>query len=595
MRRNNFRAALVVTISALVVSACGLGSNLAPAGSAGATSLPISGTVADGYVAGARVFLDKNANGVFDTEEPSALTDGSGKFLLAGTSTKDLATYRLIAIVPKTAVDADVGGAVPNAYYLTFPKGGPNPPFVSPLSTLVDMKMNVSGLSLDEAFAGVINDLGVQMPAGTAAVDVLDADFVAISGVWGGGATQVAQKIKRISRVMVNGLGRALDTARTTMNVAGDNADSPNPVNEVQRFKLVMVNVLDQLDAVLASASSLPVSPTQADVDTQGALLQTVFLGQNLKTQSMIVGQVTQPLDIVVPSMALNDMPPDDVYAMRGRGAQQYDLARLFTTRTGEVATIASSDPRGGAPASSAMSLLSTASAAGWIAAKGLFGSPWFDGARLTSATTGGTVALTDGPGFRLTAAKYNLAGKSMEYVLVNNAVTALNGFQVGGAFPGGSEAFRLSFIALEDTYLLPENSLKTPELSIASFLAAYPTNSTFYYAPGDGNLRMQFDAGGAIWFFDTDGNRLAPDGQWKIETVRGKDLLKLAVIPEHFKVQKMGLGGEEEPFVALDNDGQARFGVLIRKGATLNFDGHVFNKTAINAINAANGYAPIP
>lgn len=593
MRRNNFRAALVVTISALVVSACGLGSNLATSGSTSA-SVPISGTVADGYVSGARVFLDKNANGVFDIDEPSVLTDGSGKFLLTGTSTKDLATYRLIAIVPNTATDADVGGAVPNAYYLTFPKGGPNPPFVSPLSTLVDMKMNVSGLSLDEAFAGVINDLGVQMPAGTAAVDVLDADFVAISGVWGGGATQVAQKIKRISRVMVNGLGRALDTARTTMNVAGDNADSPNPVNEVQRFKLVMVNVLDQLDAVVGAAANLPVSPTQANIDAQGALLAPAFLGNNLTTQSMIVGQVSQPLDFSVSSMAFNDMP-DDVYAIRGRAGQQYDLARMYTTRVGDATTIASADPRGGQVANGSVTLMSTDNPASWLVGSALFDSPWLDGARLTTAATGGVLALSNGPGFRVTAAKYNLAGKSLEYALLSNGLTSANGFQVAGVFPSGSEAFRLTFLAREDSYVLMESVLVPDHVSLTNLLAAYPTNSTFFFAPGDGNVRMQFDAGGAVWFFDANGNRLSPDGQWQMETVRGKELLRLVVIPEHIKIGLMGLGAKDEPFLAMGNAGKVSMGVLIRKGSTFNFDGYVFNKTAINAINAANSYAPIP
>lgn len=594
MQVNHLRAALAVTISVLLVSACGLGSNLAPS-STTSVSAPISGTVADGYLAGARVFLDKNANGVFDIDEPSALTDGSGKFVLTGTSRNDLASFRLIAIVPKTASDADVGGFVPNAYYLTFPAGGPNPPFISPLSTLVDMKMKVAGLTLDEAFVGILNDLGVQMPGAVTAADALDADFVAIAGVWGGGATQVAQKIKRVSRVLVNGLGRALDAARTTMNVAGDNADSPNPVNEVQRFKLVMVNVLDQLDAVVAAAESLPVSPTQAHVDAQGALLAPAFLGQNLKTQSMIVGQVAQPLDAVVSSISLNDMPDDGVYAIRGRSGPQYDLARMFTSRAGDAVTIASVDPRGGQVVSSSVSLLSTDSASSWISAHGLFDSPWFDGARLTTASTGGVLALPNGPGFRLSAAKYNLAGKSLEYALLGNGLTSANGFQVGGAFPAGSEAFRLTFLAREDSYVLLENLLIPDHVSLGSFLAAYPTNSTFYFAPGEGKLRMQFDAGGAVWFFDLNGNRLAPDGQWRTETVRGKDLLRLLVIPEQFKIGLMDLGAKDEPFVALDNAGKLRMGVMIRRGSSLSFDGLVFNKTALNAINAANAYAPVP
>lgn len=598
MRGKNLHTALIVTLTALVLAACGLGSSLPPNSGGGSSATPIAGTVADGYVTGARVFLDKNANGILDPGEPNEVTGGSGTFHLSDTSVADLASYRLIAIVPKNAQDSEAG-AVPNAYYLTYPKGGPDSPFISPISTLVDMKMKVSGLSLEESFASVMIELGIQLPADIGVEDALNADFVATSGIWGAANTQVAQEIHRISRVLANGLGQALDAARTIMNVAGDTADSPNPANEVQRFKLVMSNVLANLDTVAASASSLAatVSPSQNDVAAQGTVLKTVFLGTNLTTQSLVLGQVTQPLDPAVASLSLNDLP--DVYAIRGRSGKQYDLARLFINTAGTTRTAASQDPITlGAAASTTASFLSTGSTGSWLVASGLFGSPWMEGAQLTLASTGGLLALADAPAFRLSVAKYNLAGKNLEYVLVNNALTTVNGFSVGGTFPSGSEAFRATFIAQEDAYMLPPGSLKTTHTSIDALLAAYPTGGPDYYAPGDGNLRMQFGAGsvgGAIWFFDAAGVRLDLDGQWQKETVRGQPLLRLAVVPDHFKIQQMGLSAQEEPFVALDIDGQARFGVMIRKGSSINFDGYLFNKTAINQINAVNGFTLVP
>ena len=74
------------------------------------TTSSISGIVADGYISGARVFLDKNGNGVLDTAEGepfSELSSAAGAFEIKGISASDLERYNLVASVPATAKDAD--------------------------------------------------------------------------------------------------------------------------------------------------------------------------------------------------------------------------------------------------------------------------------------------------------------------------------------------------------------------------------------------------------------------------------------------------------------------------------------------------------
>ena len=65
---------------ALVMAGCGGGGDSEPTTS-------VSGVVVDGYLAGATVCLDVNANGKCDTGEASATTNASGAFTITGVKT----------------------------------------------------------------------------------------------------------------------------------------------------------------------------------------------------------------------------------------------------------------------------------------------------------------------------------------------------------------------------------------------------------------------------------------------------------------------------------------------------------------------------
>ena len=42
----------------------------------------LNGVAIDGYLQGATVFLDRNGNGTLDSDEPSTVTDSSGRYSL---------------------------------------------------------------------------------------------------------------------------------------------------------------------------------------------------------------------------------------------------------------------------------------------------------------------------------------------------------------------------------------------------------------------------------------------------------------------------------------------------------------------------------
>ena len=112
------------------------------------TTVAVSGTVADGPLSGATVCYDLNDNATCDTDEPASTpTDADGRYVFLIDSTL-AGKHAVVAEVPATAVDKDTGAAVGTAYTLQAPAsglGGPQSVFVSPLTTLVQTQVALSG------------------------------------------------------------------------------------------------------------------------------------------------------------------------------------------------------------------------------------------------------------------------------------------------------------------------------------------------------------------------------------------------------------------------------------------------------------------
>lgn len=121
----------------------------------------VSGTVADGYLEGATVFLDKNDNGMIDVDlqEPTAITTKGGKFTLHA-SKSDIAKYPLVVSVPATAIDEDTNMSVGNKYTLSAPNGET---FISPVSTLVKDYMDKNDVTVSKAKEYIAGQLGINI------------------------------------------------------------------------------------------------------------------------------------------------------------------------------------------------------------------------------------------------------------------------------------------------------------------------------------------------------------------------------------------------------------------------------------------------
>lgn len=117
----------------------------------------VTGTVADGYIQGAIVCLDRNQNMQCDPYEPTATTDEQGRFTLEG---EDLYRYPILAVIPPAAIDMDNPGvAIGKEFILSAPAGRPE--FVSPLTTLVRKKVDETGLTPASAAELVAAELNI--------------------------------------------------------------------------------------------------------------------------------------------------------------------------------------------------------------------------------------------------------------------------------------------------------------------------------------------------------------------------------------------------------------------------------------------------
>lgn len=150
---------------------------VAGCGSSSVQGTSVAGTVADGYLQNALVFLDKNRNYQLDSGEPSTTTDANGAYTLT-VDPGDVGKYPIVAIaIAGQTVDQDTQAPVSATYVLCTPGNGVSGTvsnFISPISTLLRMKLETNpGMTQAEAVTQLRNQLG--LPAG---MDLL-ADYVA--------------------------------------------------------------------------------------------------------------------------------------------------------------------------------------------------------------------------------------------------------------------------------------------------------------------------------------------------------------------------------------------------------------------------------
>ncbi|MFZ5776231.1 MAG: hypothetical protein ACOY3Z_12170 [Thermodesulfobacteriota bacterium] len=250
----------------------------------------VTGTVQDGYIAGANIFADLNGDGIRNGNEPSTTTDAAGNFTLpAGTF------GRLVA-----SGGTDIATNLPFAGSFTAPAGST---VVNPLTTLVQAIME-QGAYVAEAVGQVQTALGLPPD-----IDLISFDPISEMG---GGNAEVASQVLAAA-VQVNNLLTVAASAiegvaeETTMETA---------------FSQVVTSLASQL-AVATEAVSLADPGLLAEV-------MTAAVGENSAAVSTMATLATDVAAIVADSNATI------VGILAGGGEAEEILAQIM-----QVATVA--------------------------------------------------------------------------------------------------------------------------------------------------------------------------------------------------------------------------------------------------------------
>jgi len=216
----------------LAATGCSSNSDSADGDSgSGGGSAEISGKVADGYLAGARVCLDLNSNNACDDDEPSTVSAAGGAFTLSGVTQAQLASSPIVVeiIVGETIDEDEPGTAITKTYTLSAPAGSA---FVSPLTTMVQNEIKENGLSPEEAKANIKARLGTDVDP--------SADYVAgAGGEANAGEYARLHKVAQVTRAVMQ------QNRELVEEVVGETG-----VTEDDLMALIVKQVLDALDDI---------------------------------------------------------------------------------------------------------------------------------------------------------------------------------------------------------------------------------------------------------------------------------------------------------------------------------------------------------
>ena len=199
MLKQTMRLMMLPTAAAVLV-ACG-------GGGGGGTVLPkaISGIVLDGYIEGAKVCLDVNANLQCDDGEPSANTDKDGRYSLSYSGSID--GLLVLAVVPVGAIDSELG-RIDKPFDLMSP--AENALTVTPITTLVAADMSARKVSADDAVKAVTNQFGFQKPLlGYDFKKEGDKETLQVAQVIAASMASVKEELKKINTDSNLGIGNA--------------------------------------------------------------------------------------------------------------------------------------------------------------------------------------------------------------------------------------------------------------------------------------------------------------------------------------------------------------------------------------------------
>lgn len=416
---------LLALAGTCMVTGCGSSGG---GGTAAPATTTVTGTVADGYLQGANVFLDKNGNKAKDAGEPSATTDANGVYQMKDVLPADVAAYPVVVDVPPTAIDKDTGAAVGGAgYVLSSPPGKPE--FISPVTTLVHSQIESNpALSVAAAESAVKAQLGV-----SSAVSLFD-DFVQKKT-----ASDDFDRIHKVAQVVASAMNE---------NMGAIKAAAPD-VKLEEVIRVVVSEVVKQLTTI---ATSVPPAGTALTPESRTTLVSTV-ISSAPKTTEEITQAVAQASAPVAVSTFEAVMKGDGFYWIEGhtysQTAMEYEYGNVKLGSTPGSLAEASYNYVGGSWTPSQDNYQDYyLTSSGWVLTD--------DGADSGTITLNADNTVTwahkvTGNKMTVSVAKMDVSGKPIAPFVGPEGVRVAT----DALFPVGSEAYRLTMTPLQDEYRL--------------------------------------------------------------------------------------------------------------------------------------------
>jgi hypothetical protein len=264
----SWRLIIASVISAAIITGCGSGSTTAGVGTGGTGTLvaSLSGTVADGYLVNATVFLDKNGNYQLDASEPATTTDGNGAYKL-NIDSADVGKYPIVALVIKgVTIDRDTNQAVTNSYVLSMPKdivSGSVSNFISPISSQLREMLETGKYSTVQQAADALRTK-MGLPAGT---DVM-ANYLATNN------TALHYTAQNMATLMGNQMGLVLGTTGSTTTV------------DINRYRVMMGTIFTNMSIVTGSNNHNDMTNLHNTITTMLSNMPPMSGGQPFRNMS---------------------------------------------------------------------------------------------------------------------------------------------------------------------------------------------------------------------------------------------------------------------------------------------------------------------
>ncbi len=512
----------------------------------------VSGVVADGYLVGAKVFSDRNGNKKWDDGEPSATTVDGGKYELEG---ENLDKYPLVVEVSVTVIDEDTGKVVGKPYVLSAPIGKPE--FISPITTLIQARIEKDGLTVKEAEDAIQTQLGTNAD--------LFSDYIET----GGTPSEDQKNLRKVAQVVANAFGEFQEQ----INAKARNSSEVDIDDDYGAIIAIVVKEVEAKLAQIVAAVETLGDSTVIPLDT----IDTIVNGIDDDIKNI---DIKDEVDHArAPQLAaLSVLAEEGTYYLElvSYGDDSLDKkvnVFQYGNLTGSVAsglteTMYRHDADGvwfDVTTSNEEDIVLGPS--GWVVDK------------INEITireeSDGSITLRSpksGTSTRWSFSEMNIAGKPMGSVVDDETRAFLKNPEK--ALPEGSKRYRIRGDVPQDEY-----QLDYPINGITSFDDIIDADPRITIACGT-DVDFSIIAGGVVNFYDSQMGTLREDkGTWANKTVSGQKIIEIS-IPESL----MGIvdNDKNETQIFAVYDGEIWKGEHHKLG--VEFDNE-FNKTAIEAI----------